>query len=257
VPTRGVRFSSAFHWVFQAPGAPSGFPLTELRLAAFKPIGKRGIGVLAGSGGTALGREAPPALQFTLGGPLALGAFGLDQFRGSNYILGRLGYLRQIGQLPPFLGGKSYMLLLLEHGSTFERLGAADFHSDLTGGLYLDTLLGPAFLGGSWGGSGRSKLFFSIGQLFWEVMTTLTTFRMVQLAWGMIGLVHAARAWDPARAGSFATLAYKAVERKIVRGVRRKWKPEQAAVTLSLEMLRSEDGTGERAALSAPPAGPL
>jgi hypothetical protein len=166
VPTRGLRFSSAFHWVFQAPGARSGFPLTELRLGAFKPIGKRGIGFLAGDGGTTLGRDAPPVLQFTLGGPLTLGAYGLDEFRGSNYILGRLGYLHRIGHLPPFLGGNTYTLLLLEHGSAFERLGSADFHSDVTGGLYLDTLLGAAFFGGSWGGSGRSKLFFSIGQLF-------------------------------------------------------------------------------------------
>jgi NTE family protein len=166
VPTRGLRFSSAFHWVFQAPGARSSFPLTELRLSAFKPIGKRGIGFLTGNGGTTLGRDAPPVLQFTLGGPLALGAYGLDEFRGSNYILGRLGYLHRIGHLPPFLGGNTYTLLLLEHGSAFERLSAADFHSDVTGGFYLDTLLGPAFFGGSWGGSGRSKLFFSIGQLF-------------------------------------------------------------------------------------------
>src|SRR5207249_4446042 len=95
VPTRGLRFSSAFRWIFQAPGARSGFPLTELQLAAFKPIGKRGIGFLAGNGGSTLGRDAPPVLQFTLGGPLTLGAYGLDEFRGSNYILGRLGYLQR------------------------------------------------------------------------------------------------------------------------------------------------------------------
>src|SRR5207244_3058591 len=83
VPTRGLRFSSAFHWVFQAPGARSAFPLTELQLAAFKPIGKRGIGFLAGNGGTTLGRDAPPVLQFTLGGPLALGAYGPRDIRAT------------------------------------------------------------------------------------------------------------------------------------------------------------------------------
>jgi RNA polymerase sigma factor (sigma-70 family) len=66
------------------------------------------------------------------------------------------------------------------------------------------------------------------------------------VSWGMIGLVHAARAWDPARAGSFTTLAYKAIERMIVRGVMREWKPEQAAVTLSLEALLSGEETGGR-----------
>jgi RNA polymerase sigma factor (sigma-70 family) len=58
--------------------------------------------------------------------------------------------------------------------------------------------------------------------------------------------VHAARAWDPARAASFTTLAYKAIERMIVRGVMREWKPEQAAVTLSLEALLSGEETGGR-----------
>jgi RNA polymerase sigma factor (sigma-70 family) len=66
------------------------------------------------------------------------------------------------------------------------------------------------------------------------------------VSWGMIGLVCAARAWDPTRAGSFTTLAYKAIERMIVRGVMREWKPEQAAVTLSLEALLSGEETGER-----------
>ena len=66
------------------------------------------------------------------------------------------------------------------------------------------------------------------------------------VSWGMIGLVHAARAWDPARAGSFTTLAYKAIDRMIARGVMREWKPEQAAVTVSLDALLSGEETGER-----------
>jgi RNA polymerase sigma factor (sigma-70 family) len=59
------------------------------------------------------------------------------------------------------------------------------------------------------------------------------------VSWGMIGLVHAARAWDPERAASFSTLACRAIERMIIRGVRREWKPEQAAATVSLDELIS------------------
>jgi len=55
------------------------------------------------------------------------------------------------------------------------------------------------------------------------------------ISWGMIGLVQAARAWDPERAAAFSTLACKAIERMIIRGVRREWKPEQAAATVSLD----------------------
>jgi len=66
------------------------------------------------------------------------------------------------------------------------------------------------------------------------------------VSWGLMGLVHAARAWDPSRAGSFTTLAYKAIERMIVRGVMREWKPEQASVTVSLDELLFEEKTNTR-----------
>src|SRR5207253_9149336 len=51
------------------------------------------------------------------------------------------------------------------------------------------------------------------------------------VSWGMIGLLQAARAWDPERSRSFSTLACKAIERMIVRGVSREWKPEDRKST--------------------------
>jgi RNA polymerase sigma factor (sigma-70 family) len=66
------------------------------------------------------------------------------------------------------------------------------------------------------------------------------------VSWGMLGLMHAARAWDPARSGSFSTLGCKAIERMIARGVMREWKPAEAAVTVSLDALVSEEESGGR-----------
>src|SRR5438876_3741508 len=52
-----------------------------------------------------------------------------------------------------------------------------------------------------------------------------TLFRSEDLvSWGLIGPVQAAQAWDPARSGCFSTLACRAIERMIIRGVRREWK---------------------------------
>jgi RNA polymerase sigma factor (sigma-70 family) len=61
------------------------------------------------------------------------------------------------------------------------------------------------------------------------------------VSWGMIGLVQAARAWDPERGGSFSTVACQAIDWMIVRGVRRERKPEQAAATVSLDELMAGD----------------
>src|SRR5258708_40248483 len=51
------------------------------------------------------------------------------------------------------------------------------------------------------------------------------------VSWGMIGVMQAARAWDPGRSGSFSTLACKACERLLVRGVSRERKPVPGAAT--------------------------
>lgn len=65
------------------------------------------------------------------------------------------------------------------------------------------------------------------------------------VSWGLIGLMQAARIWDPERGASFSTLACKAIERMIIRGVRREWKPDEAAATLSLDDLMAGDKTAD------------
>jgi RNA polymerase sigma factor (sigma-70 family) len=59
------------------------------------------------------------------------------------------------------------------------------------------------------------------------------------VSWGMMGLVNAARAWDPQRSSSFSTLACRAIERMIIRGVNREWHPEREQATVSLDQLIS------------------
>lgn len=55
------------------------------------------------------------------------------------------------------------------------------------------------------------------------------------VSWGMIGLVQAARAYDPSRSASFSTMACLAIERAIIRGVNREWRPDEARATMSLD----------------------
>jgi len=65
----------------------------------------------------------------------------------------------------------------------------------------------------------------------------------------MMGLVQAAQAWDPDRTHSFSTLACLAIDRMIIRGVKREWKLDQAAATVLLDELAFGEeghGSGER-----------
>jgi RNA polymerase sigma factor for flagellar operon FliA len=66
------------------------------------------------------------------------------------------------------------------------------------------------------------------------------------VSWGMIGLVQAARAWDPARSGSFSTMACLAIERAIIRGVNREWRPDEARATVSLDAAMFEEEGNDR-----------
>lgn len=66
------------------------------------------------------------------------------------------------------------------------------------------------------------------------------------VSWGLVGLVNAARAWDPSRNIAFSTLACRAIERMIIRGVNREARPDrQPAVSLD-ELLSPTDGGEER-----------
>ncbi len=166
VPARGVRVNADARWYFTSPGAANGFPLAEVRASAFKPLSERGSLFVIGAGGTSFDRDAPPAQQFTLGGPFRLGAYGRDEFRGSRYVLTSLGYMRELSRLPPIFGDKIYAGSWYEFGGAFDRDETAEYFGSLSGGVIVITKLGPIALGGSLGEGGRRKLYFSLGKFF-------------------------------------------------------------------------------------------
>ena len=166
VPTRGARLTAESFWYFKSPGAPRGFPLSEVNGSVFKSINARGLVFGYGGAGTTFNRDPGPIQQFTLGGPLHLSAFGREEFRGDKYVLAGGGYLHQLGYLPPFLGRKIYAGGWYEGGQTYIRHSNSHFLNDVTGAFVFETLLGPATVGGSWGEGGRGRLFLSLGRFF-------------------------------------------------------------------------------------------
>ena len=177
VPTRGFRLRSALRQFFSAPTAsgpidgvippsPQSFTSGEVRTSWFTRVRNRDDRVfLIGEGGTSFGAH-PLVDNFALGGPLRIGSVNTDQLRGDNYLLGVAGYLRGIGRMPDVLGGSIFLGAWVEAGSAFNDWDNQDWKSDATGGLILETLLGPVFLGGSVGFDGGGRFYVSLGPLF-------------------------------------------------------------------------------------------
>jgi NTE family protein len=166
-PTRGVRVTSSLFWYFKSPGAPEAYPQGEAGVSSFRPTGSKGALFLYGAGGTTFNKEPGPIQQFTLGGPLRLSAYGIAQFRGSNYGLVAGGYRHRLGSFPTLIGGRIYGALWYEGGSSFFRRSDLKYRDDVAGAVVLDTLLGPLTIGGAWGKGGTGKIFFSLGRFFW------------------------------------------------------------------------------------------
>lgn len=166
VPTSGTRLSLHSQYFFEAPEADGDFPWLEFRGTHFHPLSPRASLFGHVSAGTTFGSDAPPVQQFTLGGPLRLGAYGLDEFRGSHSLLFAAGYMQHLFQLPPFLGRSVRLGAWLETGGIFTEFGKGKYEQDLSLALFADTMLGPLVLGGSVADAGRSEFYFAIGSLF-------------------------------------------------------------------------------------------
>ena len=62
--------------------------------------------------------------------------------------------MRGVGRMPDVLGGSIFVGAWVEAGSAFDEWDTKDWKSDITGGVILETLLGPVFMGGSVGFQG-------------------------------------------------------------------------------------------------------
>lgn len=166
IPTRGVQVHTAFGWFLSNAGAPHEFPKAEATFSAFSPLRARESLFVNGGVGTTFGAQAGTVQRFAVGGPLRLGAYGPSEFRGNDYLYLSGGYLYRLANLPPFLGGKILIGSWGELGGAFSRFSSARYQTDLSAGVVAETLLGPVVVGGSFGESGRSSVYFAIGRLF-------------------------------------------------------------------------------------------
>ena len=176
VPSLGiVAFSNLQHISSTAPrsrrrwrASDRASGLTQLSGEAnrFWSVRERDRVFLLGGGGTSFNHDPLPTDQFALGSPLHLGAYDNGEIRGDHYYILTAGYLRQVGRLPDFMGGGIFAGAWLENGDAFDDWSSAKFRTNVSGGVIMDTLIGPVILAASAGFDGRWRTYFGVGRIF-------------------------------------------------------------------------------------------
>ncbi len=171
VPTRGILLDTRLRYVFDSPTITGSeldesFPQFFARGAVFIPASTKNTIFFIGEGDTSFESNPSELNQFTIGGLFRVGGLSNDEFRGNNAIIGGVGYLRKIADMPPFLGEKISVGAWYEFGSAFDRWEDAEFFHSMSVGGFVETILGPIFIGGSFANQGRSNFYFAIGRFF-------------------------------------------------------------------------------------------
>ncbi|HET7098293.1 MAG TPA: patatin-like phospholipase family protein [Casimicrobiaceae bacterium] len=118
------------------------------------------------AGGTDFGSNMPAYESFTLGGPLRLSGYRVNQFAGRKYGFGRIMYYNKILPLPDILGSGVYLGGSAEIGRMTDRFDGLPAGGTLwSGSIFLgaETFAGPAYLGFGVGGSGNWSLYLLLG----------------------------------------------------------------------------------------------
>jgi NTE family protein len=167
IPTQGLAVASEFDFYDSRPGAADKVPVLQGTTQFFQPIRRDDSLYLTASGGSTFGFTKTGVPLFTLGGPFRLSAYGTNEIFTNQYAFLQAGYLRRVGTMPSFFGRRVYFSALYEIAKPSDtRGGISDLPMDGAVGIVAETLIGPAYIGGSWGDSGHRKIFFALGHIF-------------------------------------------------------------------------------------------
>jgi NTE family protein len=167
VPRSGLDLHFRSQWYDANPGAPSGFPVTELQSTLFKPVSKPASVFFGANGGTSYTYHETGVPPFSLGGNQNLVAYGVNEFLVNQYFLLKVGYIRQLLSLPPILGGNLYFVGAYEAGKVYGLPNTiSSLPTDGYAGVIVNTIFGPVLVGGAYGATGNHKFFFRLGRVF-------------------------------------------------------------------------------------------
>lgn len=175
IPTRGVYARASFTRYQESPDlflgdevrpGPANVNQAEGHVSIFHSLSGDHRLFAAASGGTSFGRNSG-FNDFELGGLLRLGAYSPGVRTGDEYALVDAGVLFRVLRLPDLVGGNGYAGAWLEAGSVAAE--GRDRQTDWqgSGGLVLETFVGPVFVGGSVSFHNRAGRFYvHVGPLF-------------------------------------------------------------------------------------------
>jgi NTE family protein len=171
IPTRGFLLDSNLRYVFDSPvleGLENDESFTQFsaRAAGFFPLGPKNTLFAIGEADTSFDRHPGAIEQFTVGGLFRISGLSNDEFRGDHAIIGGIGYLRKLADMPPLLGEKISAGAWYEFGSAFDDWDERETFHSISTGIFVETILGPIFVGGSFANEGRSNFYFAIGRFF-------------------------------------------------------------------------------------------
>jgi NTE family protein len=168
IPRSGQSLKLYTKWFNDNPGAPQGFPLSEVQSQNFFRLNNPSSIYFTAAGGTSFGYKAGiPA--FSLGGSQRLLAYGSNELLTNQYFLFQLGYIRQLFKLPPLLGSTLDFIGMYEIGKTYQLPNGPkvpELPNDVVGALVVNTIFGPVEVGGAVGNYGRARFFFRVGRIF-------------------------------------------------------------------------------------------
>lgn len=122
---------------------------------------------LTAQGGTDFGTNMPAYETFSLGGPLRLSGFRINQFSGHEFAFARAMYYRRIFALPDLLGAGVFAGASAEAGTIRNRVPALDtpLGAIWSGSLFLgaQTFAGPGYLGVGFGNGGAFSVYLLLG----------------------------------------------------------------------------------------------
>jgi len=164
-PRNGYRAIGSAYLADRSFGSDRNYKRLEGQAGAVNSWGPHTFN-FALQGGTDLHTDMPAYEIFTLGGPLRLSGYRINEFSGRRYAFGRLMYYNRVLPLPEIIGSGIYVGGSLEAGEMHGRLDGFPSRGTIWSGsvfVAAETFLGPAYFGLGKGEGGRYSLYLLLG----------------------------------------------------------------------------------------------